>query len=321
MLRRSSVVSGRVSGFSGPPVRCARPAAFPEFPEEPQMESPLAALALGDPDYPSSLYDLKDPPKTLWYIGDLSVLAAPCVAIVGTRRATSYGERVTRELAATLARSGACVVSGMARGIDGAAHRGALEVDGKTVAVLGTGVDMVYPAGHRALHAQIASSGLLLSELPPGARSHGGSFKLRNRIIAALARLTIVVEAPVKSGALGTAQIANEELQREVGIVPGPIDSPQSEGSNLLLRDGAHGIMSAADALTLLGLTKPVRSSVDPEEPDQLLIWRVLRDGPADLDTLCHRASLPVQRCLTAVTALELSGAIECALTGEVRKR
>ena len=278
------------------------------------------ALALGDTGYPSALHDLKDPPKTLWYVGDLGILSAPCVAIVGTRRATNYGVRVTRELAISLARAGACVVSGMALGIDGAAHRGALEVGGKTVAVLGTGVDIAYPTSHRALHADIASSGLLLSEMPPGAHSHGGSFPQRNRIIAALARLTIIVEAPVKSGARWTAEFATE-LNRDLAVVPGPIDSPQSEYSNLLLRDGAHGIMSPADALMLLGLTQPVRSSIDPEDADQALIWRALRDGPADLDTLCHRASLPVQRCLTAVTALELSGAVECALTGEVRKR
>jgi DNA processing protein len=279
------------------------------------------ALALGDPDYPPPLHDLKQPPEMLWYIGELSVLSAPCVAIVGTRRATMYGERVTRELAASLARAGACVISGMARGIDGAAHRGALDVGGKTVAVLGTGVDLVYPAAHRALHEKIGTSGLLLSELPPGTHSHGGSFKLRNRIIAALAPLTIVIEAPIQSGALGTADIA-DELNRDVGIVPGPIDSPQSEGSNRLLRDGAHPIMCPADALTLLGLTSPpVPSSLNLDDPDQASIWRALRDGPADLDTLCHRASLPVQRCLAAVTALELRGAVECALTGEVRKR
>ena len=231
-----------------------------------------------------------------------------------------YGERVTRELAAALARAGACVISGMARGIDGAAHRGALEAKGKTVAVLGTGVDVAYPASHRTLHARIADTGLLLSEVPPGAHSHGGSFPLRNRLIAALARLTIVVEAPVKSGALITAARA-QELNREIAIVPGPIDSPQSEGSNLLLRDGAHPITSTADALALLGLTPAVHTLVDPEDPDQARVWSALRQGPADLDTLCHRASLPVQRCLAAVTALELSGAIECALTGEVRKR
>jgi DNA processing protein len=277
-------------------------------------------LRRGEPDYPAPLEELPQPPERLWWIGDRSVLELPSVAIVGTRRATAYGERITRELAGALARAGACVISGMARGIDGVAHVAALDAHGKTVAVLGTGVDVAYPPSHRALHARIAGHGMLLSELPPGAHSHGGSFPKRNRLIAALARLTIIVEAPIKSGALITAERATD-LHRDVGVVPGPIDSPQSEGSNLLLRDGAHPITSAADALALMGLTPAVHTLVDPEDPDQERVWRALRQGPTDLDTLCHRAALPVQRCLTAVTALELSGSIECALTGEVRRR
>ena len=281
---------------------------------------PPQCLSRSDPEYPQALLDLAHPPSTIWWIGDLEILSRPCVAIVGTRQATLYGRRVTRELSRALARAGACVISGMARGIDGWAHVGALDADGKTAAVLGTGVDVAYPPSHRTLHARIAAAGLLLSELPPGAHSHGGSFPLRNRLIAALARLTIIIEAPRKSGALGTAKHALE-LNRDVAVVPGPIDSPQSEGSNLLFRDGAQPITSPADALSLLGLTPAIHMLQDPADPDQARVWSALQQGPADLDTLCHRASLPVQRCLSAVTALELDGAIECALTGEVRKR
>jgi len=283
------------------------------------LASPIA-IARGDRDYPPALLELADPPSRIWRIGELSVLDRPVVAIVGTRRSTAYGERVARELAGALARAGACVLSGMARGIDGVAHRGALAAGGMTAAVLGTGVDIAYPPSHRALHATIARSGLLLSELPPGAHLHGGSFRKRNRLIAALARLTIIVEAPIKSGALHTADDATD-LHRDVGVVPGPIDSPQCAGSNLLLRDGAQAIMSAADALSLLGLTAPVRTMIEPDDPDQLRIWKALREGPADLDTLCYRAALPVHRCLAAVTGLELKGTIECALTGEIRTR
>ena len=280
----------------------------------------LRALRRGESEYPAPLNDLPQPPETIWYIGDLSVLEAPSVAIVGTRKCTAYGERMARELASALARAGACVISGMARGIDGVAHMAALDAGGRTAAVLGTGVDIAYPPSHRALHARIAKSGLLLSELPPGAHSHGGSFPQRNRLIAALARATIIVEAPKKSGALGTAGHALD-LGRDVAVVPGPIDSPQSEGSNALFNQGAHPITCIADAFVLLGLTPAVRTLIDPEDPDQASVWRALREGPADLDTICHRASLPVQRCLAAVTALELTGAIECALTGEVRRR
>ena len=280
----------------------------------------MRAIALGDADYPAALHDLPDPPPMLWCIGDLSLLDRTVVAIVGTRRSTMYGERITRELAGALARAGACVISGMARGIDGVAHVAALDAGGVTGAVLGTGVDIAYPPSHRALHRRIASHGVLLAELPPGAHSHGGSFKLRNRLIAALAKVTIVVEAPIKSGALGTAGYARD-LGRDVAAVLGPIDSPQCEGSNLLVRDGAQPITSVADALTLAGLTQPVRTVKEPADTDQSRVWRALQDGSADLDTLCHRASLPVQRCLAAVTALELNGSIECALTGEIRRR
>jgi len=277
-------------------------------------------VCIGDATYPVRLHDLADPPPELWVIGDLSLLNLPVVAVVGTRRATLYGERVARELAGALARAGACVMSGMARGIDGIAHIAALDAGGATAAVLGTGVDLAYPTSHGALHRRIAQKGLLLSELPLGAHSHGGSFPRRNRLIAALAQLTIVVEAPVKSGALITSNIAND-LGRSVGAVPGPIDAPQSEGSNLLFRDGAQPITGVEDALALIGLTPAPRAPNDLSDPDELRVWRSLAQGASDLDTLCHRSSLPVHRCLAAVTALELRGAIELSLTGEVRRR
>ena len=298
---------------------------LPYVPGSPEAQATLALpppelVAPDDARYPEHLADLRDPPSGLWSIGDWNVLDAPVVAIVGTRRATSYGLRVTRDLVGALARAGACVVSGMALGIDAAAHRAALDAGGRTVAVLGTGVDVAYPRAHRALHAELGFKGLLLSELPPGAHSHGGSFPMRNRIIAAIARLTIVVEAPVKSGALITANHALD-LTRDVAIVPGPIDSPQSRGSNELLRDGAHPIASIADALSLAGLAPQRRGELAIEDDVELRIWSALEQGAASLDELCARSALPVSTCLTAITALELRGVVECALTGEVRRR
>ena len=284
------------------------------------MRDRVFSFGIDDPRYPAALRDLKEPPPHVWAIGDLSTLAAPGVAIVGTRRATAYGERIARELASSLARAGACVVSGMARGIDGVAHAAALEVGGRTAAVLGTGVDIAYPASHRPLHRRIADAGVLLSEMPLGAHSGRWTFPRRNRIIAALAQLTIVVEAPSRSGALNTGDHARD-LDRVVAAVPGPIDSPQSAGCNELIRDGAQIITSVADALALIGLTPPARGNTEPTEPDERAVWRVLSHGAADLDTLCHEAALPVQRCLAAITALELRGVIECALTGEVQRR
>ena len=272
-----------------------------------------------DARYPQELLDLGNAPGRIWARGDLSVLSKPCVAIVGTRRATGYAERVTRELARTLAQAGACVISGLARGVDAAAHRGALEAGGATCAILGTGLDVVYPRGHAALQAEIADRGLLVSELEPANAAHGGSFPQRNRIIAALASLTIVVEAGVKSGALITSKHALE-LGRMVAAVPGPIDVPQSYGSNELVRDGAHVITSMADALALMGLTPPVRLADIPHGSGERRMWDAVADGAADLDTLCSRSGLPAHEGMAAVTALELRGLIECCLSGEIRR-
>ena len=277
-------------------------------------------LRATDPAFPSELMDLGRPPAELWKLGSLAALDGPRVAIVGTREATSYGERVTRELAGALARAGACIISGLARGIDAAAHRAALAVGGRTVAVLGTGVDVAYPVGHRALHAEIADRGLLLAEQPPGSRPFKGSFPRRNRIIAALARLIIVIEAPARSGALNTVAHALE-LQRTVAAVPGPIDAPSSAGTNGLLRDGAQVIGSIGDALTLAGLSgAPARSRVEPEG-DERMVWLALADGALELEAIVATTRLPAGRCLAAVSALELAGTVECEITGEIRRR
>ncbi|MBA2684426.1 MAG: DNA-protecting protein DprA [Gemmatimonadaceae bacterium] len=280
------------------------------------------ALVCGESDYPVQLLDLRDPPMVLFAIGAIEQLSAPCVAIVGTRRATSCGERITTEIAGALARAGATVVSGMARGIDGVAHRAALRAGGCTAAVLGTGVDVAYPVAHRALHEEICARGVALSEELPGDRANGGSFPKRNRIIAALAKATIVIEAPHRSGALITAERALE-LNRPIAAVPGPIDVPQSAGSNLLLRDGAIMIAEVDDALMLAGLSAPnarqrTRAITDSA---QLAIWEALASPAPDLDSLATRSALPVRECLTALTELELAGAIDCALTGEIRRR
>ena len=270
--------------------------------------------------YPTPLLDLPDPPPYLFAIGDFDILAPPVVAVVGTRAATPYGERVTREVAGALARAGACIVSGLARGIDATAHRAALEAGGRTAAVLGTGIDVAYPRANSALHAAIAGRGLLLSEHGPGERATAGSFPRRNRVIAALAGVTIVVEAGARSGALITAGHALD-LGRTVAAVPGPIDGPQSAGSNELLRDGAVVIASVADAVALAGLTPPAARPGPHVEGDELVVWEALAAGPADMDALASRTALPARRCLAAVTALEVAGSVECALTGEIRRR
>jgi len=274
----------------------------------------------GDADYPARLLHLPDPPPVIWLYGNDAMLAPPIVAIVGTRNSTPYGERITRELASALARAGACVMSGMARGIDGAAHRGALEAAGRTSAVLGTGVDIAYPVAHRQLHRTIGSQGLLISELPCGDRAHKGSFPRRNRIIAALADATIVVEAGFKSGANITAGHALD-LGRPLAAVPGQIDLMQAAGSNKLLRDGAIVIADVEDALTLVGLvpsrTLPVRLESSAEER----VWEALGRGAQSMDELCATVALPARECIAAVGAMELRGMVACALTGEITRR
>ena len=284
-------------------------------------------LLLGDDDYPSSLSDLDHiapdqrlSPPVLFSVGNTALLRTTLVAIVGTRRATPYGERVTANIASALARAGAGIVSGMARGIDAAAHVAALSATGATIAVLGTGVDVAYPTAHRALRERIARAGLLLSEELPGDRANGGSFPKRNRIIAALASVTIVTEAPVRSGALITARYAMD-LGRSVAAVPGPIDSPQSAGTNCLLRDGAYAIATVDDALGLIHAVAPPRASPALDAPDERAVWEALGQGSTDIDSLALRARLSARTCLAVVTALELRGVVECALTGEIRRR
>jgi DNA processing protein len=270
--------------------------------------------------YPAGLKDLSYPPSPLFMLGDSSLLGAPMVGIVGTRDPTQYGLRVATLLSRALSSGGACVVSGMARGIDAAAHRAALDQPGKTVAVLGTGIDVPYPVSHTNLHRAISEKGLVLSESGPGERAHQGAFPKRNRIIAALCPVTIVVEAGHRSGALNTAKQALE-LGRTVASVPGPIDSPQSEGTNQLIRDGASVIATVDDALILAGFVPAA-----PKPPYQLcevdaLVWTALSRGAISVDGLAAVTKLSARDCLTSITSLELQGMVESLLTGEVRRR
>lgn len=204
---------------------------------------------------PACLGDIPYPPAGLWCLGDPSVLEqAPTgfVAIVGTREASPYGERIATRLATAAARAGLVVVSGLARGIDAAAHRGAINARGRTVAVLGTGVDVPYPSSHRTLHGQILDNGTVLSEMELGTRAFPGCFPRRNRIIAGLAQVTVVVEAGFKSGAINTASHAIDQ-GRIVAAVPGQMDDPRAAGSNQLIRDGSQVIASVEDLLMLCG--------------------------------------------------------------------
>ncbi|HEY0970524.1 MAG TPA: DNA-processing protein DprA [Gemmatimonadales bacterium] len=278
-------------------------------------------LVVGGDGYPDTLLELPDPPPVLWALGDLRMLHRPLVAIVGTRRATAHGTRAARSLARSLGEAGAAVVSGLALGIDAAAHAGALDTRGGTVAVLGTGVDVVYPRSNAPVRERIVEQGLLISELSPGDAADAGSFPRRNRIIAALSRVTLVVEAPHRSGALITAGHALE-LGRNVAAVPGPIDVAACAGSNQLLRDGAQVICGADDLLQLAGVRAGRAPCLEPPSGEvERHVWEALADGPSDADTLVAATGLPAAACLAALGRLELEGRVESTLTGQIVRR
>ena len=227
-----------------------------------------------DPEYPRLLLEIADPPPVLYYRGQLEWLARwssiSGVAIVGTRNPSDYGRRWTRKLSTALAQSGFAIVSGLAEGIDTEAHRSCLATDGKTVAVLGNGVDFVYPWSNRQLYQQVLEKGLLLSEYPDGTQPDRVNFPRRNRIVAGLCRAVLVLEAPQKSGALITAHLANE-YGRDVYVLPGSLDNPKSEGCLNLIRKGAEMILSEDDLLGMLG-SMPQLSLFDLEPAPQPLL-------------------------------------------------
>lgn len=275
-----------------------------------------------DERYPAVFSERDDGPKSFFMIGDETILEmAPnrLVAIVGTRDASPYGVRVATALARAFADAGIGVVSGLARGIDAAAHRATLEAGGKTVAVMGTGVDVPYPVGHRALHAEIAAKGLVISENPPGSSAFQGCFPRRNRLIAALARVTIVVEAPYKSGAINTATQALDG-GRVVAAVPGPIDSPRSAGANLLLRDGAQVIHSVDDALMLFGLTVRRQGTEAGLGAVEAAVWDALEGGSATVEVVAGRSGLALRTALEGIARLELNGMVRQGASGEVER-
>lgn len=267
----------------------------------------LVPVIWRDAVYPSRLKTIPDPPVAFWARGDLSVLSRPTIAVVGSRRATPSGLAVARQLATDLAEAGFCIVSGLARGVDGAAHAGALAAGGVTAAVLGCGADLVYPHEHERLATEILASGVVLSEFSPGTPPLPPHFPLRNRIISGLCRAVLIVEAGEKSGSLITARCALEQ-GREVLAVPGNVLSGRNRGGHALLKDGAKIVESADDILEELGLPAPGgRRANTPEDP----VLSALPAGePCDLDVLVERTGLTSARLLQRLFELELAGLI-----------
>ena len=265
----------------------------------------------GDVIFPELLRQIPNPPTVLYVLGDTDLLNQPAVAVVGARDHTAYGSAVCRTLVGGLAAAGLVVVSGMARGIDALAHFEALDRDGRTIGVLGNGLGVVYPAANRQLYERVGKLGCLITEFPPGERPHAGSFPRRNRMISGLARVTIVVEARARSGALITADCALDQ-GREVMAVPGPITSPNSEGCNRLIAMGARPALTTDDVLEEYGVGgKGCQPPITPNlEPDPHPMVRALQKGPSHVDQLALELNQPVQQTLMELTTLELEGKI-----------
>jgi len=264
--------------------------------------------------YPPLLAAIHDPPRRLYLRGEGSIemLSRPAVAIVGTRSCSPYGAQVARRLGRELAAAGVTVISGLARGADAEAHRGALEAGGPTVAVLGCGIDRDYPRAHAALARRIAEVGLLVSEYEPGVEPAPWRFPARNRIIAGLAGATVIVEARERSGALITADFALED-GREVFAVPGEITSALSRGTNELLRLGAAPLLGPGDVLAALGLEEaPARSAALLSEQAKR-VRELLADRSASIDELIERLGLAADAVAAALVELELAGEAVCA--------
>ena len=276
----------------------------------------------GSPDYPALLVDLPDPPAVLYVDGDAAVLGLPQLAVVGSRNPTALGRDTATQFARHLASSGLAITSGLALGIDAAAHRGALEAGGRTVAVLGCGLDRVYPPEHEGLARSIAAQGALVSELPVGTPPLKQHFPRRNRLIAGLSVGTLVVEAAVGSGSLITARLAAEQ-GREVFAIPGSIHNPMARGCHRLIRQGAKLVETADDVFAelgaLLGSLAPSASAETPEKQvdsvpaldnEYEILLDALGFGPASVDALVARTGLDAGAVASMLLILELEGRI-----------
>jgi DNA processing protein len=273
----------------------------------------IQVLILEDEAYPRRLKEISQPPPVLYLRGELRPEDEWAVAVVGTRRITSYGRQVAEEVAAAMARSGITLISGLARGVDAVAHQAALNAGGRTLAVLGNGVDRVYPPENRRLAEQIMACGALVSDYPPGTPPESTNFPPRNRIISGLSMGVVVVEAGQTSGALITASFAADQ-GREVFAVPGNINAPQSAGANRLIQNGAHPLLDPQDVLEVLELTMvtehhAARASL-PADAVEAQLFATLTREPLHIDEIRARTDLPIEKVTATLALMELKGMV-----------
>ncbi|MBI4950372.1 MAG: DNA-protecting protein DprA [Deltaproteobacteria bacterium] len=278
-------------------------------------EAGARVVPFDDPEYPPLLREIPDAPALLYMKGRRSDYGAPVVAIVGTRRPTHYGLKVSETLARDLASAGVTIASGMARGCDTCAHRGALFAGGRTVAVLGTGVDVPYPGENAKLYNEIIEKGLVVSEYPMGTPPVGYNFPKRNRIISGVSDGVVVVEAPLRSGALMTARLSLD-YNREVLAVPGQMTSGRSAGTNRLIREGAAIVTSVDDIFEALSITIAPEEDNDAQKGkreiagDELLIWKALKDESLHIDDIAGMTSLSAAKTSALLLQMELKGLV-----------
>lgn len=271
-------------------------------------------LTWDDPAYPIRLREIPNPPPVLYVKGGFVESDQWALAIVGTRRASAYGKEAARVFAGELAASGVTIVSGLARGIDAAAHQATLEAGGRTIAVLGHGIDQIYPPEHHKLAEQIVRQGALVSDYPPGTRPEAVNFPPRNRIISGLSLGVLIVEAGETSGALITADFAADQ-GRDVFAVPGNVFARSSTGTNKLLRDGAAMVLSAQDILEQLNMTMvaqhiEARASIPPQDETEKALLALLSSEPVHIDEIGRQTGLPIAQVSSTLTLMELKGLV-----------
>lgn len=275
----------------------------------------IEMIKYGERAYPAVLTEIKNPPKELYYTGDLKILDETCAAVVGSRTTTAYGRNTAKAIGRKLAGHGVTVVSGMAMGIDTCAHEGALDANGSTVAVLGCGIDICYPPENKSLKAEIERKGLVLSEYPPGTPADRYNFPNRNRIISGLSAITVVVQARNRSGAMITAECAAEQ-GREVLAVPGNIDSQYNLGNNKLIKEGAMPVISIDDVLEPLGLRQVSPQLAKAKLSDnEYAVFELLRErGEMSIDEVCIHLDRPPAYVNPIVSVMEMKGFVFSAM-------